>query len=101
MKLTLSKPITAHGEELTELELREPTGDEVCEIGFPYLLHINDGETMIELRPKLIRAYVSKLAGVPPSSLSALSPADISTATGVVMGFFGMDQAGKQMTAQS
>lgn len=100
MKLVLNKPITVHGEELIELELREPTGDEVCALGFPYLLHIDDGKTAIELRPKIIRAYISKLAGVPPSSLAGMQAADISAATGVVMGFFGMDQAGEKTTAQ-
>lgn len=92
MKIALTKPITAHGEEITELELREPTGEDVMSLGYPYLIIIGDGDTQaIELRPKVVGRYVSKLAGIPPSSLNTVSPADFNVLTGVVMGFFGVE----------
>lgn len=92
MKIALSKPIAVHGEEVTELELREPTGEDVMALGYPYLIIIGDGdEQAMELRPKVIARYVSRLAGIPPSSLNKVSPADFSGMTGAVMGFFGVE----------
>ncbi|MDO8294385.1 MAG: phage tail assembly protein [Gallionella sp.] len=92
MKITLSKPISVHGEEVTELELREPTGEDVMALGYPYLIIIGDGDDQaMELRPKVIARYVSRLAGIPPSSLNKVSPADFSGMTGAVMGFFGVE----------
>lgn len=91
MKIILSKPITVHGEEVTELELREPTGEDVIALGFPYLIVLGDGdEQAIEMRPKVISRYASRLAGIPPSSLNKISPADFSVVTGAVIGFFGV-----------
>lgn len=91
-KITFSKPIKAHGEDVTEVELREMTGDDVMEIGFPYLIIIgDDDEQAMQLRPKVIAKYVSKLGGIPPSSLKGISPVDFNGMTGVVMGFFGVE----------
>lgn len=91
--IKLSKPIRAHGEEITEIELREPTGADVMELGFPYLLIISEsaeGQAM-ELRPKVIGRYVAKLGKIPPSSLNEISPADFGEMTGVVLSFFGVE----------
>jgi hypothetical protein len=92
MKITLTKAITAHGDETNEIELREPTGEDVMALGYPYLIILGDGEDQaIELRPKVIGKYVSRLAGIPPSSLNKVSPTDFAMLTGVVMGFFGVE----------
>lgn len=91
-KIKLSKPIKAHGEEITEIDLREPTGEDVIALGYPYLIIIGDAdEQAMELRPKVIARYVSRLGGIPPSSLNSVSPADFSGMTGVVMSFFGVE----------
>lgn len=92
MKITLTKPVTAHGEEIGEFEMREPTGKDVRELGYPYLVLVGDqGASGIELRPGVAMKYASRLAGIPPSSLDQMCPADISAITGVVMGFFGVE----------
>lgn len=92
MKVTLSTPIQAHGEEVTELDLREPTGEDVIALGYPYLIIIgdDDGQAM-EIRPKIIARYVAKLAGIPPSAINKVTPGDFSRLTGAVMGFFGVE----------
>lgn len=93
MIFTLTKPITAHGEEKLELDLRDPTAKDVMEIGFPYLVvQGNDGEG-VELRPKIVGKYVVRLAGIPPSSVEQLSIADLQSLQAIVMGFFGQDAA--------
>jgi hypothetical protein len=87
----LSKPITAHGAEVTELELREPTGQEIIDIGFPYLIVIGDDDDQaMRIQVKTVGKYISKLAAIPPSSVGMLSPNDISQLAGVVLGFFGV-----------
>jgi hypothetical protein len=92
MKVQFKKPILAHGEEVSEIELREPTGKDVMELGFPYLVIISDGDDQaIEVRAKVVGKYVSRLAGIPPSSLEKVSPEDFSMLMGVVLGFFGKE----------
>ena len=52
MIVKLSKPL-ATGE--TELELREPTVDDVGDLGYPFVMDINDGGgTSLRLQPKVI-----------------------------------------------
>lgn len=92
MKVTLSKSIQAHGEDVTELELREPTGEDVIAIGYPYLILIGDDDSQaMEIRPKIIARYVGKLAGIPPSAINKVTPGDFSRLTGAVMSFFGVE----------
>lgn len=86
----LSKPITAHGVEVSEIELREPLTEDVIEIGQPFLILMRDGnDTAIELRQNVIAKYISKLGAIPMSSVKALSIKDFTTCSAVVMGFFG------------
>lgn len=91
MKIKLTKPIKAHGEEVTELELKEPTGRDVQDIGFPYLILMTGDDQALQVQVKTVGKYVSKLAGIPPSSVDQLSAGDLSTLTGAVMSFFGVE----------
>ena len=93
MIVKLSKPL-ATGE--TELDLREPTVDDVGDLGYPFVMDINDGGTSLRLQPKVVLKYVSRLAAVPPSSLKTLSLGDLSKLQEVVMGFFGDEAATPQ-----
>lgn len=90
MKVALSKPITAHGEETSELTFREPTTEDVMQIGMPQLLIPSaDGESVgVEVRTKVVGQYISRLAAVPLSSVKSMSIKDFNACTGVVMGFF-------------
>jgi hypothetical protein len=93
MIVKLSKPITVAGEPVSELELREPTVEDVTDIGYPFLMIVGDGGTAIQLQPKTVLKYASRLAGVPPSSLKTLSLGDLGNLQTVVMGFFGEEAA--------
>jgi hypothetical protein len=78
-----------HGDtEIAELELREMTGKDIIDVGFPYLIGV-DGGGELKIQASVIVKYVSRLAAVPPSVVEKLSPSDITGLTGVVMGFFG------------
>lgn len=86
----LAQPIQAEGKEITEIELREPTGDDLDALGYPYLVMVGEGEgERIELRPKVAGRYISRLAGIPPSAVAKIGLADRQRLQGVVMGFFG------------
>lgn len=86
----LSKPITAHAEEMLELNFREPTTEDVMQIGVPQLLIPSaDGESVgVEVRTKVVGQYISRLAAIPLSSVKQMSLKDFNACTAVVMGFF-------------
>lgn len=96
IKVKLSQPITHGDEAITELTLREPTVDDVSDIGYPFVLVTGEGDTAIELRPKIVMRYAARLSGVPPSILKDISLGDLSSLQGVVMGFFGEGAAAPQ-----
>lgn len=98
-KIKLYKPVT-HGEEtITELDLREPTVQDVSDIGYPFVLLTGDGDTAIELKPKVVMRYAARLSGLPPSSLSDITLGDLSRLQEVVMGFFGNEVAAPQTSS--
>jgi hypothetical protein len=86
----LTKPITAHGETVDEITLREPTVEEVMEEGYPFLLvQARSGDHGVEIRLKVIARYVMRLAGIPMSSVKQLSLSDLKRCQTEVMSFFG------------
>lgn len=93
----LNKPVTAYDEQITELTLREPTTEDIIEMGLPTLIVITDDDKpAVEIRQKVIAKYISKLGSVPLSTVKSLAPSDYSNCSGVVMGFFGQGDGEKQ-----
>lgn len=90
--IKLSKPVKAHGEEIDEIELREPTSEDAMEEGYPYLVHGGDSGAAFELRPKVVAKYVVRLGKVPMSTVKAMSIADLQACQAVVLGFFGKSE---------
>lgn len=84
-EIQLTTAVRAHGEDWFVLELREPTGKDVRELGFPY---VTTGDAGIKLDAGVIAKYVSRLAGIPLSSVDAMSPADLNSISWEVAGFF-------------
>lgn len=83
--VSLRKPIQAHGEELAELTFREPTAEDIIACGYP--LQMSDGAaTPIA---GAVARYISRLAGVPASSVKALSASDFNACMQEVLVFFG------------
>ena len=85
MILELTSPITAHGEELNEIELREPNGKDVREIGYPYQMNPDES---VKLLAGVIAKYITRLGNIPPSAVDTMSPSDMNTAGWMVAGFF-------------
>lgn len=91
--IKLSKPLLVGEEIIDEITLRQPTVKEVAEIGYPFIVVSTDNGSGVDLRPKVVLRYVSKLAAIPPSSLDELSLGDLSALQAEVMGFFGQEAA--------
>lgn len=85
----LKKPIKVGEEDVTELELREPTVKDITEIGYPYRVSQSTSGSGMEILPAVVIKYVSKLAAVPPSALNGLSISDLTALQTEVMNFFG------------
>ncbi|ATM87003.1 MULTISPECIES: phage tail assembly protein [Yersinia] len=85
MKLTLTAPITAHGEEVTEIEMRDPTGKDVREIGYPYQLNPDES---VKLLSAAVCKYITRLGNIPPNAVDSMSPADLNLAGWAVARFF-------------
>ena len=87
--IPLTKPVKAHDEELAALVLREPTSEDVMEVGYPFLIHAGGA---IELRPKVIGQYLVRLAGVPLPTVKKLPIEDLQACQAAVLGFFGKSE---------
>lgn len=96
MKVSLSKPVKAHGNEIKELSFREPTAGDLRGIQ----LAIGPGGLGFET--DAIIDLAAKLADVPPSSLDKLPIGDL-IAIGAQVGPFlaGLEQAWKPPSATS
>nr|WP_241199538.1 phage tail assembly protein [Erwinia billingiae] len=81
----MTKPITAHGETLHVLEFREPTYDEVEQMGIPFN-YTENGEMKLDTRACL--KYIPVLAGIPRSSAGKMALKDIFMASMTIVGFF-------------
>lgn len=86
--IPLTEPVMAHGEELVALTLRAPTGRDFRLCGAPFRLK-PDADGNVEVIPDTgnIAKMVVALAGIPLSSVDALSAQDWSAVETAVLGF--------------
>jgi len=79
----LKKAITAHGEEVAELRLREAsTADARALKSLPYFIQ-SDGET-VALNLEVCAKYISRLAGIPLGSVDQLHVHDFNNLSWLV-----------------
>jgi Phage tail assembly chaperone proteins, E, or 41 or 14 len=73
--LTLTKPIMAHGEEISELKFREPTAADIEACGSPIVFdaYAPEGMPKTRVESKNMFAMMSRLAAVPPSTIRQMS----------------------------
>ena len=90
----LSKPLKAHGEEITMLTVREPTGKDIVEHGNPIKLDLTMNE-------RNMMQQMVNLCAVPPSTINQLSGNDWNTlAFQILSRFFAPDLSGEQVTTK-
>jgi hypothetical protein len=87
--IKLRKPVTAYGEEVKELTLREPLGEDLVKCGMPYRLVDTPAGMETRIDNVAIANFISALGGVPLATVNKLAAADFQEAMTVVMGFFG------------
>ena len=91
-EIALSTPIQAHGETLTRLELRAPTGKDIRLCGNPFnMLGAFEGAqpdlSRVQVDDAKLAAMLSNLAAIPPSSVDQLSFADYQLCVVALFGF--------------
>lgn len=88
----LKKPVTAFGEPVTEVILREPTAGDIMDIGMPFGIPVDDQPPAVNTR--VIGAYISRLGDLPDAAVRELAPSDFVALLGGVMRFFGNSGGG-------
>jgi hypothetical protein len=86
--ISLTKPIHAYGEDLSELTFREPSGGDIAAAGMPVRFDLSKAEPDIEFNATEMTAMLSRLASVPPSSIALLTAGDWISAAYAVAPFF-------------
>jgi hypothetical protein len=86
MAMKLKKPITAHGDEVTEITLKEPTGQDCRAVGgLPYSIAADE---TVSINAAVAMKYIGRCAGLPPSSVDQICPSDLNTLCWEIAGFF-------------
>lgn len=69
MDYVLKTPITVSGNKIEKVNLREPTFDEICEIGLP-------SDASEDQRLKMMRKYLVVCSGLPDEAVGDLKLKD-------------------------
>jgi hypothetical protein len=86
MKFILSTPITAHDQEITELEVREPTvADARAVKSLPYFV---GSEEEVSMKTEICARMIVRCAAIPSSSVDQLALSDLNTICWWIVGFF-------------
>lgn len=100
--LKLSKAILMGGKEISELTFRKPTGRDVRCCGLPTKSEITPGGAQLQhVDTEAAARYISELAGIPPSSVDLLDPADFVEAVSLIASFFNKAAAPSSTAATS
>lgn len=88
VRVTLSKPVPAHGNDVSELVFREPLGSDMARCGNPVKLDFTSDPPEISHDEAKMSRMLSALASVPPSTIGALSGADWLECAWTITPFF-------------
>ena len=84
--ITLTRPVRSVDRELTELVMREPTGRDLAESGFP--TRVREGGA-IEIDPVAVNKLGARLCGVGRPTIESLRMADWNAVMTAILGFLG------------
>src|SRR5262245_1556974 len=84
----LSKPIQAHGQEISILRWREPTAGDIERAGNPIIVDLFGEQPRLTFDERKMSGMMSVLAQVPPSSVKQLSASDWNTIAWKMVRFF-------------
>ena len=84
--MKLSKPILAHGQEVTEITLKAPTGPQIrAARAFPYW---TDGDNLMAINTEAASRLLVACAAIPQSSVDQLAAVDRNRLYWELVGFF-------------
>lgn len=86
MEFVLTKTLKHGDEDITTLTLREPTVQDLENLGYIYDIEPNSGRLLINT--KVASKYISTLAAVPPSVVKQLCLSDYQKLIATVITFF-------------
>lgn len=93
----LAKAISAHGESITELTIRDVTPSDARMIGdLPYYVMPDES---VRVNVGVSMKYLVRIAGVPMSSLDQLHMIDVNALCWKVAGFFLQQEQGTSPTS--
>ncbi len=84
----LGNTIKAHGEDVSELKYRVPTGADLCDLGNPVICDMTRSPPLITHDPRVLPGMIARLAGITPGSVRQMLPADIAAAGWLLTDFF-------------
>lgn len=84
----LSKPITAYGDKIEKITLREPTGEDHITVGNPVKVNMLVEPVDINFNDRLMAEMIARLASIPLSSVSQMTPKEISALSWIIAPFF-------------
>jgi len=84
-KLPLRKPVNAHGEMVSELTFREPTGGDIADCGNPI---VPGGTGRMQFDGPVMTEMMARLAVVTPKTIRDLHPKDWTNGAYMIAGFF-------------
>jgi len=88
-QITLTQPVKAHGDEVTVLAFRDPTGSDIEMAGMPVSFDVGpDGKPNFVVKSREMTAMMSQLAAVPPSTIKMMTSNDWTTVAWALLGFF-------------
>jgi Phage tail assembly chaperone proteins, E, or 41 or 14 len=92
----LKKPVMANGEMTNKLTFREPTGNDMLQLGERWPVNIDWQTGEVSPNPAVMANVISLLGAVPPSTVKALGGKDFATCSHRLMGFFVPDAQAMQ-----
>ncbi|GJE45366.1 phage tail assembly protein [Methylobacterium soli] len=84
----LSKPIKAHGEEIREITFRDPLGADILAVGNPVIVDMASDPPRVTHDERKMAAMISRLGGIPTSSVAQMGPQDWVACAWLLTPFF-------------
>jgi hypothetical protein len=84
--ITLTKSLTAHGQTCSTITIREPTGKDLRQCGYPFIISKEGQERKID--GEAISKLIANCSQIPLSSVDMMGPADWNEAMAAVISFF-------------
>jgi hypothetical protein len=86
--LDLRKPVIANGDETSRLTFREPTGNDIEQVGNPVNMDFTHDPPKVSFDSRMMTNMMARLATVPPSTIRQMHTRDWNTAAWNLAGFF-------------